>query len=82
MSEVFKNIVNISVLITFNSKKASAPSGKREYRFKIIVVGALGTGKTSIIKRFVNNYFSKNYKATVSWSAVIFILLKIIIPKI
>jgi tetraacyldisaccharide-1-P 4'-kinase len=38
---------------------------KKEYRFKVIVVGTGGVGKTSIIKRFVNNYFSKNYKATV-----------------
>eukprot|EP01121_Diplochlamys_sp_Union-15-3_P009675 TRINITY_DN2641_c0_g1_i4.p1 TRINITY_DN2641_c0_g1~~TRINITY_DN2641_c0_g1_i4.p1 ORF type:complete len:210 (+),score=34.16 TRINITY_DN2641_c0_g1_i4:65-694(+) len=38
---------------------------QKEFRFKVIVVGTLGTGKTSLIKRFVNNFFSKNYKATV-----------------
>jgi hypothetical protein len=47
---------------SFHSQEAP----RREYRFKVIVVGTGGTGKTSIIKRFVNNYFSKNYKATVS----------------
>jgi len=46
------------------------PSGKsgeqmKEYRLKVIVVGNLNSGKTSIIKRFVNNYFSRSYKATV-----------------
>jgi len=39
--------------------------GVKEYRLKVIVVGSLGTGKTSIIKRYVNNYFSRTYKATV-----------------
>ena len=32
---------------------------------KIIVVGDAGAGKTSIIKRYVNNFFSEDHKATV-----------------
>jgi len=32
---------------------------------KVLVVGDMGTGKTSIIKRYVNNYFSEDHKATV-----------------
>jgi len=38
---------------------------RKEYRVKVVVVGHQGVGKTSIIKRYVSNYFSKNYKATV-----------------
>ena len=38
---------------------------KIEYLFKILVVGDIGTGKTSIIKRLVYNIFSEYYKSTV-----------------
>ena len=38
---------------------------KREYLFKIVVVGDVGVGKTSIIKRFVHNTYSIHYKATI-----------------
>jgi len=31
---------------------------------KIIIVGESGTGKTSIVKRYVHNYFSSSFKAT------------------
>ena len=37
----------------------------REYLFKIIIVGDLSTGKTSIIKRYVHDIFSMRCKATV-----------------
>ncbi|CAO3600319.1 unnamed protein product [Absidia cylindrospora] len=37
----------------------------REYLYKILVVGDLGTGKTSIIRRYVHNIFSNNYKSTI-----------------
>lgn len=36
-----------------------------EYLFKILVVGDIGTGKTSIIKRYVHKIFSTSYKSTV-----------------
>lgn len=42
------------------------PTEIREYLYKILVIGDLGTGKTSIIKRYVHNIFSLNYKSTVS----------------
>ncbi|KAG9295497.1 hypothetical protein G9A89_013526 [Geosiphon pyriformis] len=37
----------------------------KEYLYKILVVGDLGTGKTSIIKRYVHNIFSTHYKSTI-----------------
>jgi len=37
----------------------------KEYLYKILVVGDIGTGKTSIIKRYVHNIFSLHYKATI-----------------
>lgn len=36
-----------------------------EYLYKILVVGDIGTGKTSIIKRYVHDIFSNSYKSTV-----------------
>jgi len=42
-----------------------APPGVKEYRLKVVFVGSPGVGKTSLIKRYVNNFFSNAYKATV-----------------
>lgn len=39
---------------------------KKEHLYKILVIGELGTGKTSLIKRYVHNLYSPNYRATVS----------------
>ena len=50
---------------------------KKEHLYKILVIGELGTGKTSIIKRYVHQFFSQHYRATVS-----FILVLGIGPKI
>ncbi|CAK8671127.1 unnamed protein product [Clavelina lepadiformis] len=38
---------------------------KKEYLFKVLVVGDLGVGKTSIIKRYVHQIFSQHYRATI-----------------
>jgi len=51
--------------ILFQSQNES----KKEYLFKILVIGELGAGKTSIIKRYVHQYFSQHYRATVSTPA-------------
>ncbi|GAA6065300.1 ras-related protein Rab-38 [Tachysurus ichikawai] len=38
---------------------------QREHRYKVLVIGDLGVGKTSIIKRYVHQHFSANYRATI-----------------
>ncbi|XP_050424380.1 ras-related protein Rab-32 isoform X2 [Adelges cooleyi] len=47
---------------TSKSRNSIAP---KEYLFKILVIGELGTGKTSIIKRYVHQFFSQHYRATI-----------------
>ncbi|KAG9336209.1 hypothetical protein JZ751_002556 [Albula glossodonta] len=37
----------------------------KEYLFKILVIGEIGVGKTSLIKRYVHQCFSENYRATI-----------------
>ncbi|KAG5678566.1 hypothetical protein PVAND_008229 [Polypedilum vanderplanki] len=46
------------------SMTSSTPE-KRECLYKILVIGELGTGKTSFIKRYVHQFFSQNYRATI-----------------
>ncbi|XP_013112565.1 ras-related protein Rab-38 isoform X3 [Stomoxys calcitrans] len=43
----------------------STNAEKREHLYKILVIGELGTGKTSFIKRYVHQFFSQNYRATI-----------------
>jgi Ras-related protein Rab-32 len=38
-----------------------------EYLLKVLVVGDLGVGKTSLIQRYVHNIFSREYKATIGF---------------
>jgi Ras-related protein Rab-32 len=40
-------------------------TGPQEHLFKILVVGEIGVGKSSIIKRYVHNIFAQHYKATI-----------------
>ena len=46
-------------------KEAEASLMKEEYKFKIIIVGDSGVGKTNLVKRFIQNTFSSNTLATV-----------------
>lgn len=38
---------------------------KEEFIFKFLFVGEIGVGKTSLIKRYVENNFSDTYKSTI-----------------
>lgn len=38
---------------------------KSEVLYKVLVVGDIGTGKTSLVKRYVHGIFSPNYKSTI-----------------
>lgn len=37
----------------------------KEYLFKVLVIGDLNTGKTSLIKRYVQHSFSEQYRTTI-----------------
>jgi Ras-related protein Rab-32 len=36
-----------------------------EYLYKVLVVGDMGTGKTAIIRQYVNHSYSESYKSTI-----------------
>lgn len=48
-----------------NSGGGPPGSESREHLFKVLVIGELGVGKTSIIKRYVHQLFSQHYRATI-----------------
>ncbi|XP_057330766.1 TNF receptor-associated factor family protein DDB_G0272098 isoform X1 [Microplitis mediator] len=50
---------------THNNAPSSGVTEKREHLYKILVIGELGAGKTSIIKRYVHQFFSQHYRATI-----------------
>lgn len=41
------------------------PSLRKEHLYKVLVIGDLGVGKTSIIRRYVHQTYSTNYRATI-----------------
>lgn len=43
----------------------SSETGNNELLYKILVVGDIGVGKTSLIKRYVHGIFSIHYKSTI-----------------
>ncbi|XP_061484870.1 ras-related protein Rab-38 isoform X4 [Rhineura floridana] len=46
-------------------QKKPPPTGHTERLYKLLVIGDLGVGKTSIIKRYVHQNFSPHYRATI-----------------
>ncbi|KAI4498405.1 hypothetical protein M0802_006584 [Mischocyttarus mexicanus] len=48
-----------------NNALSTGVGEKREHLYKILVIGELGAGKTSIIKRYVHQFFSQHYRATI-----------------
>lgn len=38
---------------------------RKEHLYKVLVIGDLGVGKTSIIRRYVHQTYSTNYRATI-----------------
>ncbi|XP_074663085.1 ras-related protein Rab-32-like [Tubulanus polymorphus] len=47
------------------SGASSDITSKHEFLYKVLVVGEFGVGKTSIIKRYTEGFFSPNYKLTI-----------------
>ena len=54
--------------IPLSNSQASSGNEMKQYDFlcQLILLGADWTGKTSILGRYVNNYFSSDVPATVS----------------
>ncbi|KAF3420767.1 hypothetical protein E2986_09648 [Frieseomelitta varia] len=61
-------VLNLIFCCAQSSQNNSPNAGvgeKREHLYKILVIGELGAGKTSIIKRYVHQFFSQHYRATI-----------------
>ena len=50
---------------SFKAAMFQSSNQKAEHLFKVLVIGDLGVGKTSFIKRYVHQFFSVHYRATV-----------------
>lgn len=59
------NTTNITLLMNLKNKNMVSDDELPEFIYKILVVGDIGTGKTSIIKKYVHNIFLPGYKSTI-----------------
>ncbi|XP_001489548.2 ras-related protein Rab-38 [Equus caballus] len=50
---------------TVRRRAARMQAPHKEHLYKLLVIGDLGVGKTSIIKRYVHQNFSSHYRATI-----------------
>ncbi|XP_043790892.1 EF-hand calcium-binding domain-containing protein 4B-like [Apis laboriosa] len=64
-STMEKSKVNQESMSSQNNSPNAGLGEKREHLYKILVIGELGAGKTSIIKRYVHQFFSQHYRATI-----------------
>lgn len=53
------------VVVRFEWAVVQSQTMPHEHLFKVLVIGDLGVGKTSIIKRYVHQIFSQHYRATI-----------------
>ncbi|XP_076241397.1 RAS oncogene family member Rab32 isoform X2 [Calliopsis andreniformis] len=58
-------VVSQDSMSSQNNTPNAGVGEKREHLYKILVIGELGAGKTSIIKRYVHQFFSQHYRATI-----------------
>ncbi|VDO49768.1 unnamed protein product, partial [Onchocerca flexuosa] len=47
------------------SSNGYVTSPNDQFLFKILIIGDVGTGKSSIVQRYAHNLFTQHYKATV-----------------
>jgi len=66
------SFIPLNILFFFSHKRIIMTSVSEqddtqpiELLYKVLVVGDIGTGKTSIIKRYVHDIFSQHYKSTI-----------------
>ena len=48
-----------------SSGRLSMQNPRKEHLYKVLVIGDLGVGKTAVIRRYVHQTYSANYRATI-----------------
>ena len=62
---MYKGVVDERISTVKPEPNSSSGRPTNELLYKILVIGELGTGKTSVIKRYVHQFFSQHYRATI-----------------
>ena len=57
--------IYLDVACFFESMASPSGDGLEERLYKVLVIGEFGVGKTSIIRRYTEDFFSPNYKLTI-----------------